>query len=126
MDTEMPAEAALWRSSKISGASVPRIGTGMESRIPEGHLCPDHVHMLAGIPPKYSAVQVIGCIKGKSAAAIARRFAGKEKNFTGQNFRARGCYVSAAGRDEAVIRKYIQDQEAENKRLDQLNLFKDK
>jgi putative transposase len=113
-------------AAKYPGPLFRELARERESRILEGHLCPDHVHMLAGIPPKYSAARVIGCIKGKSAAAIARRFAGKEKNFTGQNFRARGYYVSAAGRDEAVIRRYIQDQEAEDKRLDQLDLFKDK
>jgi putative transposase len=67
------------------------------------------------------SVTVIGYIKGKSA--IARRFVGKEKNFTGQNFWARGYYVSTVGRDETAIRKYIQEQE--DKRLDQLDLFKE-
>jgi putative transposase len=82
--------------------------------------------MLIEIPPKYSVAQVIGYIKGKSAIAAARRFVGKERNFTGQNFWARGYYVSTVGRDEETIRKYIQDQEVEDKRLDQLELFKDK
>jgi putative transposase len=81
--------------------------------------------MLIEIPPKYSVAQVVGYIKGKSAIAIARRFVGKQKNFTGQNFWARGYYVSTVGRDEATIRKYIQEQEVEDKRLDQLELFKD-
>ena len=97
-----------------------------ESRIVEGHLCMDHVHMLIEIPPKYSVAQVVGYIKGKSAIAIARRFVGKQKNFTGQNFWARGYYVTTVGRDEAAIRKYIQAQEVEDKRLDQLEMFKDK
>ena len=61
--------------------------------------------------------QVVGYIKGKSAIAIARRFVGRRKNFTGMNFRARGYYVSTAGRDEATIRKYIQEQETEDQRL---------
>jgi REP element-mobilizing transposase RayT len=64
--------------------------------------------------------------KGKSAIAIARRFVGRQKNFTGQNFWAGGYYVSTVGRDEATIRKYIQEQEVEAQRLDQLELFKDK
>jgi putative transposase len=68
----------------------------------------------------------VGYIKGKSAIAIARRFVGRRKNFTGQNFWARGYYVSTVGRDEATIGKYIREQEAEDKRLDQLELFKDK
>jgi putative transposase len=82
--------------------------------------------MLIEIPPKYSVAQVIGYIKGKSAIAIARRFAGKEKNFTGQNFWARGYYVSSVGRDVATIRKYIQGQEDEDRRQDQLEMFRDK
>jgi putative transposase len=82
--------------------------------------------MLIEIPPKYSVAQVVGYIKGKSAIAIARRFVGKRQNFTGQNFWARGYYVSTVGRDEATIRKYIREQEVEDQRLDQLELFKDK
>jgi len=82
--------------------------------------------MLIEIPPKYSVAQVVGYIKGKSAIAIARRFVGRQKNFSGQNFWARGYYVTTVGRDEAVIRKYIQAQEAEDKRLEQLEMFKDK
>jgi putative transposase len=81
--------------------------------------------MLIEIPPKYSVAQVVGYIKGKSVIAIARRFVGKQKNFTGQNFWARGYYVSTEGRDEATIRKYIQEQEVEDNRLDQLEMFKD-
>jgi putative transposase len=80
--------------------------------------------MLIETPPKHSVAQVVGHIKGKSAIAIARRFVGRQKNFTGQNFWARGCYVSTAGRDETTIRKHIRGQEAEDKRLDQLELFK--
>ena len=80
--------------------------------------------MLISIPPKYSVAQVIGYIKGKAAIYIARNFAGKKKNFVGQHFWARGYFVSTVGRDEAVIRQYIQNQEAEEVRLDQLNLLR--
>jgi len=84
---------------------------------------PDHVHILISIPPKYSVSQVVGFIKGKSAISIARTYAGRRKNFTGQKFWARGYYVSTVGRDEETIRKYIKDQEEEDKRIDQLDLF---
>ena len=57
-----------------------------ESRVEEGHLLPDHVHMMVSIPPKYSVAQVIGYIKGKSAIHIAREFAGRPRNFVGQHF----------------------------------------
>jgi putative transposase len=94
-----------------------------ESRVEEGHLMPDHVHMLLSIPPKYAVSQVVGYIKGKSAIHIARTFVGRKQNFTGQNFWARGYFVSTVGRDEAQIRAYIKEQEAEDKRLDQLKLW---
>ncbi len=94
-----------------------------ESRIEEGHLMADHVHMLVSIPPKYSVAQVVGYMKGKSAIHIARVYGGKKRNYVGQNFWARGYWVSTVGRDEAAVRKYIVEQEKEDKRLDQLNLF---
>ena len=84
---------------------------------------PDHVHILLSIPPKYSVAQIVGFIKGKSAIQIARNFQGRKKNFVGQNFWARGYYVSTVGKDEDAVRAYIQHQEKEDKRLDQLNLF---
>jgi putative transposase len=96
-----------------------------ESRIVEGHICPDHIHMLIEIPPKYAVAEVVGYIKGKSAIAIARTYLGKRQNFTGRNFWARGYFVSTVGLDEEVIRRYIRKQQAEYKRLDQLEMFKD-
>jgi putative transposase len=111
--------------AKYLGSIFHELAKERESRIVEGHLCPDHIHMLIEIPPKYAVAQVIGYIKGKSAIAIARRFAGKQKNFSGQNFWARGYYASTVGRDEATVRKYIREQEAEDHRLDQLEMFKD-
>ena len=94
-----------------------------ECRIEEGHLMPDHVHMLIAIPPKYSVAQVIGFLKGKAAIHIARTYTGRRKNYTGQHFWARGYYVTTVGRDEATIRAYIQRQEEEDKRLDQMGLW---
>ena len=94
-----------------------------ESEILEGHLMPDHVHMLISIPPKYSVAQVVGYIKGKSAIHIARTFLGRKKNFTGVSFWARGYFVSTVGRDEEAVREYIKKQESEDKRLDQLHMF---
>jgi putative transposase len=95
-----------------------------ESVIVEGHLQPDHVHMLLSIPPKYAVAQVGGDLKGKSAIHIARTYGGRERNFVGEHFWARGSWVSTVGRDEAEVRKYIREQEAEDKRLEQLQLFK--
>ena len=95
-----------------------------ESQIEEGHLQPDHVHMMISIPPKYAVSQVIGYIKGKSAIHLARVYSERKRNFVGQHFWARGFYVSTVGRDERVIREYIRKQEEEDKRLDQLNLWR--
>ena len=93
-----------------------------ESRIEEGHLMPDHVHMLVSIPPRCSVSQVVGYIKGKSAIQIARYFGNQKRNFTGASFWARGYYVSTVGRDEQTIREYIRKQEDVDRRCDQLNL----
>jgi len=89
----------------------------------EGHLMPDHVHMLISIPPKYAVSQVVGYIKGKSAIHIARTFGGRKRNFTGEHFWARGYYVSTTGKDDEEVRRYIREQEKEDQRLDQLTLF---
>ncbi len=94
-----------------------------ESQILEGHLIVDHVHMLISIPPKYAVAQVIGFIKGKSAIHIARTAGGRQRNFTGEHFWARGYFVSTVGRDEKAIREYIQRQEQEDRRLDQMKMF---
>src|SRR4030042_3014851 len=69
-----------------------------ESRVMEGHLMPDPVHMFISIPPKYAVAQVIGSMKGKSAIHIARTYGGRKKNFVGEHFWARGYYVSTAGK----------------------------
>ena len=94
-----------------------------ESTIEQGVCCPDHVHMLISIPPKYAVSQVVGYIKGKSAIWIARNYAGRKRNFTGQHFWARGYYVTTVGIDEDVIRQYVQRQEEADRKIDQLQLF---
>ena len=82
----------------------------------------DHVHMLISAPPKYSVAQVMGYIKGKSAIHIARVYAGRRRNFVGQHFWAMGYWVSTVGKNEAAARRYIQEQEKEDKRSEQMNL----
>jgi putative transposase len=94
-----------------------------ESQVEEGHLMPDHVHMLIAIPPKHAVSQVIGYIKGKSAIHLARVYGERKRNFVGQQFWARGFYVSTVGRDEEAVRKYIREQEEEDKRLEQMGLW---
>ena len=95
-----------------------------ESKIEEGHLLPDHVHMMISVPPKYAVSQVVGFIKGKSAIHLARVYGERKRNFVGQHFWARGYFVSTVGRDEALIREYIRHQQEEDKRLEQMNLWR--
>jgi len=109
---------------KYLGEVLRKLAEQKESRIEEGHLLPDHVHMMISIPPKYAVAQVIGFIKGKSAIHLARVYGGRKQNFVGQSFWARGYFVSTVGRDEALVREYIRTQEEEDKRLDQLNMWR--
>jgi putative transposase len=93
-----------------------------ECRIEEGHLMPDHVHMLISIPPKYSVAQIIGYMKGKSSIWIAQNVERKMRNFLGHKFWARGYFVTTVGRDEEVIRAYIRNQELADRQLEQFEL----
>ena len=95
-----------------------------ESEVAEGRLHQDHVHLLLSIPPTYAVSQVVGFLKGKSAIHIARTYGGRTRNFVGEHFWARGYFVSTVGRDEQTIRRYIQQQEAEDRRLEQLAMFR--
>ena len=109
---------------KHLGEVFRKLAMQKESRIEEGHLLPDHVHMMISIPPKYAVSQVIGFIKGKSAIHLARVYGERKRSFVGQHFWARGYFVSTVGRDEEMIRQYIRNQEQEDERLDQLGLWR--
>jgi putative transposase len=76
----------------------------------------DHIRLLIEIPPKHSVAQLAGYIKGKSASYTARTYEGRQKNFTGQHFQAKGYFISTDGMDETVIREYIKNQENEDSR----------
>ena len=93
-----------------------------DCEVVEGHLMIDHVHICLSVPPKYSVSNVVGFIKGKSAISIARHFGGRQRNFTGEVFWARGYFVSTVGIDEEMIRAYIRNQEKEDDRYDQMKL----
>ena len=88
----------------------------------EGHALPDHVHLGLSIPPKYSVANTVGFLKGKSAIRIHRQYLGRERNFAGYHFWARGYCVSTLGLDEQTIREYIRNQEEDEKRQEQLAL----
>ena len=108
---------------KYMGEVFRNLAKQKECVVIEGHTMPDHVHMLISIPPKYAVSQVVGFIKGKSAIHLARMYGGKKRNFVGHHFWARGYFVSTVGRNEEAIREYIKNQEAQDKHLDQLNLW---
>jgi putative transposase len=117
------------RKKKVFGAVRRHLGellhelaSHKESKIVEGHLMCDHIHMCISIPPKYAVSNVVGYIKGKSAIMIARKYGGRQRNFTGENFWARGYFVSTVGLDEAMVRAYIRRQEEEDERYDQMKL----
>ena len=107
---------------KHLGEIIHELASHKESKIVEGHLMPDHVHMCISIPPKYAVSNVVGYIKGKSAIQIARRFGSRQRNFTGGNFWARGYFVSTVVLDEQIVRSYIRNQETEDDRHDQMKL----
>ena len=92
------------------GAIFHSLARQKECQIIEGHLMPDHVHMCIAIPPKHPVASVIGFSKGKSAIAIAR-LCGKERNFTGEHFWARGYAVSTVGFELEQVRSYIREQD---------------
>jgi putative transposase len=89
---------------KLLGEVFRGLAENRESKILEGHLMVDHVHMLIEIPPKYAVAQVVGYIKGKSAIHIARTYEGKQKNFSGEHFWARGYFVSTEALAKVRIR----------------------
>ncbi|WP_321342596.1 IS200/IS605 family transposase [Breoghania sp.] len=91
-------------------------------RIEEGHLMPDHVHMLISIPPKYSVAHVVGYLKGKTALYVANKYA-RKRRYKGYHFWARGYFVSTTGYNEQVVRRYIRNQEKTDKASDYADLF---
>ena len=105
---------------KELGEVFHRLAGHKECHIEEGHVMPDHVHMLIQIPPKYAVSAVVGYLKGKSAIHVARHFMKRERNYVGQRLWVRGYFVDSVGRDTEVIRRYIREQESEDQRLDQL------
>ncbi len=74
------------------GVVFRKLAARKESEIEEGHLLPDHVHMLIAIPPQCSVSQVIGFIKGKSAIHLARNYGERKRSYAGQHFWARGFF----------------------------------
>ena len=104
------------RIREILGPVFHDLAQEKNCKILEGHMLIDHVHMMIKIPPKYAVSSIIGYVKGKSAIAVARQFAGRKRNYSGEQFWARGYAVSTVGFEEAHVRKYIRDQEDRDRR----------
>ena len=88
----------------------------------EGHLMPDHIHMLVSIPPKYSVSEVVGYLKGKSSLIIFEKRANLKYKYGNRHFWCRGYYVDTVGKNTAAIKAYIQNQIKEDLEYDQMSL----
>jgi putative transposase len=97
-----------------------QLASQKDSESLEGHLMPDHGHMMNAIPPKHAVSQVLGDIEGKSAIHLAQVDGERKPNLVGQHFWVPGWFVSTVGRDEAVIRDDIRNQAKEDARLEQM------
>ena len=88
----------------------------------EAELCPDHIHMLVKIPPKFSVSEIMGYLKGKSSLMIFDRHASLKYNYGNRNFWCRGYYVDTAGKNAKKIQEYIRNQLKEDFTKDQISL----
>ncbi|MCY9544427.1 IS200/IS605 family transposase, partial [Paenibacillus alvei] len=88
----------------------------------EGHMMPDHVHMLVAIPPKISVSSFMGYLKGKSSLMIFEKHASLKYKYGNRKFWAEGYYVSTVGLNEATVAKYIREQEAHDQAVDKLSV----
>ena len=89
----------------------------------EAEACPDHIHMLVRIPPKYSVSEIMGYLKGKSSLMIFEKHANLKYKYGNRHFWCRGYYVDTVGKNTAAIKKYIQNQLKEDLEYDQMSLF---
>ena len=88
----------------------------------EGEACPDHIHMLIEIPPKYSVAEFMGYLKSKSTLMIFDRHTNLKFKYGNRHFQAKGYFVDTVGKNEKVIREYIQNQLQEDKLYDQMSI----
>jgi len=91
----------------------------------EGAIASDHVHMYLSVPPKYSPAQVMKILKGKSSEYLRREFPELRKKYWGMHIWARGYFVSTVGIDREVIRRYVKEQQEDQRRAEQLRLWRD-
>ena len=102
----------------LLGQALRKLCEYKKIEIVEAKACVDHIHMCLSIPPKYSVSQIVGYLKGKSAIMVFTRFTKHQQNFRGHHFWARGYYVNTVGWNEDDIRKYIRNQEDQDREED--------
>ena len=113
----------IYREIKVDiGKILRKLCEQKEVEIIEAELCPDHVHMLVSIPPKYSVSQIMGYLKGKSSLMIFDRHANLKYKYGNRHFWARGYYVDTVGRNKKQIQEYIKHQLDEDQVADQMSL----
>ena len=121
--------APKYRRLEIYGAIKADIGKILRQlcqqkgvEIIEAEACPDHIHMLISIPPKYSVSQIMGFLKGKSSLMIFDRHANLKYKYGNRHFWARGYYVDTEGRNKKQVQEYIRTQLQEDQIADQIGL----
>ena len=105
------------------GAILRSLCEWKEVNLIEGEICPDHVHMLVEIPPKYSVSSVMGYIKGKSSIIIYQKYANMKFKYRNRQFWCRGFYVDTVGKNKKAIQQYIANQLKEDKEMEQMTIF---
>ncbi len=114
---------AIYREIKVDiGKILRQLCQQKEVEIIEAELCPDHIHMLISIPPKYSVSQIMGYLKGKSSLMIFDRHANLKYKYGNRHFWARGYFVDTVGRNKKQVAEYIRNQLAEDQIADQMSL----
>ena len=89
----------------------------------EGEICPDHIHLLVSIPPKYSVSSVMGYLKGKSSLMIFQKWGNIKFAYRNREFWCKGFYVDTVGKNTKMIKEYISNQLKRDKESDQLSIF---
>ncbi len=115
-------KAIYGKLRKDIGEILRKLSEYKHLEIIEAHAMPDHIHMLMSIPPKLSIDEFMGYLKGKSTLMIFERHANLKCKYGRRVFWAKGYYFSTVGGNKAAIQRYIQDQEKEDQRADQLSL----
>ena len=121
--------APKYRRKVFYGEKIQDIGAVLRTlckwkgvNILEAEVCPDHVHMLVEIPPKYSVSQFMGYLKGKSSLMIYEKWGNMKYKYRNREFWCRGYYVDTVGKNTKKIQEYIAHQLEEDKAADQLTL----